>query len=211
MRLTGLAAPSVFTFATLPATAPAGKTVWLSDIGNAIIGASPVAATGSLWQFDGVWRPVSGRVTLAKLNTPITGLTNIEAVSAQILLPAGFLRVSDRLSVEYTVTKSGTTDSALALIRIGTAGTTADTTVNLGTVLAAGSVYGRFMSTIRIEAATTAQLLGGSGGLISGVSATPAAATIANISNALYINFGARSNSTNDTVGLADITLSLVR
>lgn len=206
-------APISVAFAGLPAAAPIGQEIWLSNIGNAIMGASPVAATGSKWFFDGsIWRPAGGRVRLATLDTAIVGLTNSEVVSAQLLLPAAFFRVGDRLRVEFTMTKSGTTDTGLIRKRIGTAGTTADAIMGLGTALSAAQQSGRFFGDFRIESATAIQVLCSSNAIDGGTaSALPAATTIANISNALYVDFGAVSNSTNNTVGLSDIVLTLFR
>jgi len=201
-----------YTWATMPASYQVGQPVWISDIGDAVMGASPVAATGSLWAFNGtIWKPVSGRVTLAKLNTPITGLTNSEVVSAQLLLPAGFFKVGDRLEAMMSFEKSGTTDTGSMHIRMGTAGTTADTELNtIAAITAANRVF-RGQYEFRVEAATTIARLNTLAGSFGGSASAAADVTIANISNALYINFGVVSSSTNDTVGLRDIVLTLIR
>lgn len=201
-----------YTFATLPATYAVGQPVWVSDIGNAVIGASPAAATGSLWAFNGaIWRPVGGMVTLAKLIVPVTGLTNVEAISAQIQLPAGFLKVGDLLEPWVAVTKSGTTDTGTFILRVGTAGTTADTAVYSTVQLSAANLFHRGLFGFSITAATTASVQNPTTGVVFPVATNPSDVTIANISNALYVNFGATSSSTNNTVGLRRIDLRLYR
>jgi len=95
-----------YTFAALPTTYAIGQPVWVSNIGRETMGASPVAATGSLWTFDGaVWEPSGGTVLLSKLDVAVTGLTNSEVVSGRIQLPAAFLRTYDRIRFRVGLTK----------------------------------------------------------------------------------------------------------
>jgi len=201
-----------FSFAGLPVSYPVGALVWVNNIGDAVMGANPVAATGSLWYFNGaIWKPASGRVTLAKLNTAITGLTNSEAVSAQLLLSAGFLRGGDRLEMMISGTKSGTSDTGGVRIRMGTAGTTSDTALVSSTMMVAGNLSARGKFEFRLTAATTVAPLSLATGVDGGSANAFSDVTITNISNALYINFGMVSSSTNDTTGLRDIVLTLIR
>lgn len=191
-----------FTWATKPATYPTGQPIWISNAG----------AKGSAWIFDGTrWKPLNNQTLLASMDVAVTGLTNVEAVSFQYLMPAGLLYVGDRLRVNFSVTKSGTTDTCLARIRIGTAGTTADAALGTGTVLAAASQFGAFSADFRIESETTVQMLCRTDAVLGGAAtAIAAAVAIANISNALYVDCGAVSNSTNNTVGLIDVQLWLI-
>lgn len=203
-----------YTFATLPATYAVGQPVWVTDIGRATIGASPVAATGSLWVFNGtVWAPVGGRLLLAKLDVPVTGLTNVEAVSGQILLPAAFLKVSDRIRYRLGMTKSGTTDSGVSRLKVGTAGTTSDTTVIGPTSMSATQLQAGFEYDIKILSATAWRVTSRNDLGVGGAStaAAPVDITIANISNALYLNVGATSSSTNNTVSIIDAQIELIR
>lgn len=203
-----------YTFAMLPATYAVGQPVWVSDIGRAIIGASPVAATGSLWAFNGTrWAPVGGQVLLAQLDTAVAGLTNSEVVSGQLLLPAGFLKAFDRIRFRIGLTKSGTTDSAAPRLRAGTAGTTGDAGVVTNTALPASQVHGSVEYDIKILTATTWQItsrsdLGVGGGTTNAI---PSAATVANISNALYLGVGATSSGASNTVGISDAQIWLIR
>lgn len=203
-----------YTFATLPAIYATGQPVWVSNIGRAVIGASPVAATGSLWTYNGtVWSPVGGEVLLAKMDTAVAGLTNSEVVSGQILLPAAFLKAFDRIRVRVGVSKSGTTDTAALRVRTGTAGTTGDTLVVGNTVLSAAQLHGSFEFDLKILTATSWQMtsrsdLGVGGGTTNGI---PSAVTVANISNALYLNVGAVSSGATNTVALTDVQFWLIR
>lgn len=203
-----------YTFATLPATHPVGQPVRVTNIGRAVIGASPVAATGSLWAFNGtVWEPVGGQVLLAKLDVPVTGLTNVEAVSGQIQLPAAFLKVSDRLRFRIGMTKSGTTDSGVPRFKVGTAGTTADTTVIGPTAMSATQLQAGFEYDMKLLSATAWRVTSRNDLGVGGAStaAAPVDITIANISNALYLNVGATSSSTNNTVSIIDAQIWLIR
>lgn len=203
-----------YTFAALPTTYAVGQPVWVSNIGRETMGASPVAATGSLWTFNGtVWEPSGGSVMLSKLDVAVTGLTNVEVVSGRIQLPAAFLRGYDRIRLRIGLTKSGTTDSGGLRFRIGTAGTTADTVIVAATVLSAAQLQGGYEFDIKILSSTSCVITSrndlGIGG--STTNPVPSPVTIANISNALYLDVGAVSSSTNNTVGISDAQIWLVR
>jgi hypothetical protein len=184
-------------FASLPAAAGVSGYIYrVTDVG---------ATPGILMISDGSrWKALNGRQRLATLGAAVTGLTNTESISLQVLLPAALLAVNDEIEVWETGAKSGATDTSTGRVRIGTAGTTGDADVNANAPLfaaAANRVGGGILS-FKIASATTAQKLGAQVGSYSGNAnvAEPAAVTISNVSNALYISFAHLSSSTNDTI-----------
>jgi hypothetical protein len=198
--------PSAFetvTWATKPAAPTTGRPFWISDAG----------ARGSAWFYDGArWKPVNNQCLLASMNTAVLGLTNSEVISFQYQTPAGLLQLKDCLMIRASLNKSGVTDTAAFRVRMGTAGTViGDTGVFSSTVLSAAQVQGGVIHELRIETATTVQPLArsdlGYGGGTTAAIIAPI--TIANVSNALFIDFAAVSNSTNNTVGLVSVEMWL--
>ncbi len=179
---------------------------------------SDAGVKGSTWRADGTrWKPVNGVATLASLDTTSSNIANSETIVFQYLMPAALLQLKDRLRLTFTMTKSGATDNGTVRIRIGTAGTTSDTQINsnAATVLGAAGRQIGVIADIRVESATTALLLGVSNGNPGYYSASTAggadnAITIANVSNALYVNVSVLSSSTNDTVAIRDVQLQLI-
>lgn len=201
-----------FTFATLPAAATVpGKKAIVTDVGPAV--------SGSEWVSNGTrWSPRGGILVLAQLGNPVTGLTNSEAISLQTLLPAGLMQTNDGLRIEMTVSKSGTTDGGVIAVRIGTAGTTADTAITgiSGNALAAGNQSSGFEYELKLTAATT-MLKVGSGTTTNGsysVASNTAVAAGTTISSAatnpLYVSLSATSSSTNDTLGIQSARIILL-
>lgn len=197
-----------YTWATKPASYAAGQPVFISD----------AAVHGSHWHYAGSrWRPVNGQVVLATLDAESAPVGNSETITLQYLFPAGSLQVADRLRLYYTLNKSGTTDQAVLNLRIGTGGTTSDTLVlNQTNAIAATSRSSGQVVDFRVDSATTIRkMVNGSATASAGYSnqsnsANPAAVTISNVSNALYVSIGILSSSTNDTVTLVDAALQLL-
>jgi hypothetical protein len=164
---------------------------------------------------DGVrWRPVSGCVTLNTLTTVSSNIANSETVVFQYQIPANVVQQYDSLRLWFTFTKSGTTDTGLVKVRMGTAGTTSDTQIFAATPLAAANRAGGWVLDFKLISATTIQQLASSntGAVIGyaqvGNPAIPAAVTITSaVANALYFNLTIAASSTNDTVALQDAHL----
>lgn len=184
-----------FTFATLP-SAPdyAGFRVFVSDIG----------INGSVWYSNGTrWLPVGGRVVLYRSTTPITFSTATETLMHQMQLPAGFLRVGDNLRYTSKLSKGGTSDVLGRNMRIGLAGTTADTLIYQSNLyITAANVVAYDRKDMYVKSSTL--LLRGS--MSAGASTygptNPAQPdqTIPDVSNSLYISlFAFFSTFTTDT------------
>lgn len=191
------------TWATKPASPVTGVPYFISDVG----------VKGSHWYFDGtLWQPVGGAVLLASMNTAVTGLTNVEVVTFSYQMPAALLQLKNRLRTVVTLSKSGTTDTGGLRVRLGTAGTTADTAIVTTTTMAASAQHAGVIMEHRVESATSVQILArndlGYGGTNTGAQSAPV--TVANISNSLFWDVGALSSSTNNTVGITDVQLWLI-
>lgn len=140
-----------------------------------------------------------------------------ETVVAQYEFAAGSLNLNDRLRIWSTFSKSGATDTGTINVKIGTAGTVADTTVYGGTAFNAASRTLGSINEFKIASATTAQHLGtdataplsGSYIGVNSSNAYPAAVTIPNISNALYLTVTVTPGATDD-IALEDLRLELL-
>lgn len=204
---------SCSTAASVFATAPAAGTVrCVSDIGVA----------GSLWIYSSTasrWKPVTGRVVLAKLPAAVAGITNSEQIVLQALVPnANVLRAGDEIRIEYELEKSGTTDTGQVIVRIGTAGTTGDTQITGtggATMAAANQAQGATYS-MKMQSATSIKKSGpgtGPQGSLQGgfTNAAAAATTITSAaSNALYVNVSMASGGATNTLTAHDVTIDLV-
>ena len=87
-------------------------------------------AANSLWESNGTrWRPVNGKAVIKTLPTEfsMSGTTAVKAF--ECILPAGSVKDGDTLQLRYTLGKSGTAETCQITVRLGAAGTTADTTL----------------------------------------------------------------------------------
>lgn len=194
-------------FASLPAAAGVSGQVYLvTDVG---------ASPGTLLISNGTrWKPVNGKASIRVLGPPIAGLTNVEAVSVQTALPAALLVVGDQIRIFTTASKSGTTDTGNYILRLGTAGTTSDTALlSSGLFNLADRAWGHILS-MKIASATSVQRSGpansnfGSYGAVA--TTIPAATTISNISNALFITVDMTSTSTTDTLTIQECEIEWI-
>lgn len=194
------------TWANKPASYPVGQSVFITNAGT----------KGSHWFFDGTrWKPVGGIASLASLETATGNIANSETNAFQYLLPAGLWQTGDRLRFTHTQTKSGTTDSAQVVVRIGTAGTTGDTAVLSRANLQGVNIQAGTVLDIRLESATSALVLSSSRAILgysnASITAFDAAVTISSAAaNALYVSVNINSNGTTDTTKLIDAQLQLV-
>jgi hypothetical protein len=199
------------TFAAKPAanTVPAGTIYRASDLGE----------NGAYIESNGTrWRLVQGEAALKTLGAATAAINNVETIVLQTLLPAGTWQQYDTIRVRLAMTKSGTTDTGQVTVRVGSAGTTADTAI-LGlsgfvVLTAAGRSTGVEFD-VKLLTATSAQKMGNNvagsssyGG--TGATAAANATTITDASaNALYVSVGIASSSTNDTVAMQSGVIQL--
>lgn len=189
------------TWANIPAAGTAGQMVYVSNAGT----------KGSMWLDDGTrWKPLNGMCLLASLDATSAAVGNAETIVFQYQIPANLLQTGDVLRFYLTYTKSGGTDLGTLRTRIGTAGTTSDTLVQDITASAATSRQHGFAFDIRLDSATTAQLMpsqrtsvGYSGSTSTTTVGITAATTISSAAaNSLYVSVGILSAGTTDTVSL---------
>jgi hypothetical protein len=205
----GVKVPGV-AYASLPAAAAgnAGKILRVTDIGP--------SGAGSLWISTGSrWVPLNGSVGLARAARQ-TGIGTGETLAMQALVPVGVLKVDDVLRLFFSLTKSGTTDQCTHRLRIGTAGTTADTQIWTGNILAAANQSGGFISEVSIISATSVQRMG-QGALTTGSysiasnTAAPAAVAISSAdSNPLYVSLFLLSTGATNTVAITSGQIQLI-
>lgn len=214
----------------MPAFAPsipyAGTGTWANKPAanavpaGAIYRATNVGDNGAYFESNGTrWRALNGEATLDLLGAAVSGIVNSETIVLQALLPAGSWQAGDTLSLKFTLTKSGNTDTGIATVRIGTAGTTADTAItgfSANAVFAASGLTGGWEYAIKLTDATNAQKVGNAGSASSayiggGTSAIPAATAITDSSaNALYVSLGVYSGGATNTVAITSGHIKLL-
>ena len=169
--------------------------------------------------------PIGGKRNLRLRNESILKSINTrvnvaagaaETIVAQYQFPAGFLKQYDRIRIYATFSKSGTTDTGVITFRVGTAGTAADTSVFTGNALNAASRVLGAIHDFKLASATTLQHCGTGGvgpmnGSYIGVNGTayPAAVTISDISNSLYLTVTVTPGATDD-IALEDMLFAFL-
>lgn len=204
--------PPTYAWANRPAanSVPLGTMVFMSDIGE----------NGRLFQSNGTrWLPSSSTARLAKLGAPVSGITNTAQIVLRALLPANAWQTNDTIGVHLMMGKSGTTDTGLVTVYIGTTGTTSDTAVTGLSALAvmiAANRSGGFDYEIKLLSATSAQRMGtiiatGAGSTAGATtSSVPSATTITDASaNPLYISVAIASGGATDTISVQDAHIRL--
>lgn len=197
-----------FAFAALPlASACPGITARVSDVGG---------STGSLWVSDGVrWKPMNGSVQLHVAPSRATMRGTGEVILGGVLVPAGVFQNRDRLELKMSFSKSGTSETATAKLRVGTAGTTSDTLIVSSSLLATTNISAESKLKYRRESATSIQKLGNSatftgveGAVTTG--AFPAANTVANMdTSGVYFSIIGSMSGTVEVFALEDFEVIL--
>lgn len=200
-----------YTYATLPsAAANSGAMARITDIGP--------ATAGSLWLSNGtIWKPATGRIVLSTLAARFNRAAGLgEAIAFQYQMPAAFLNVLDRLRINASYSKAGTTTTCTWAVYIGPLGTTGDPALTgmSGSVLSAANRSVGVISDLVVRSATTITKQGSgtttAASYAAAVSTAFAAATaISNISNSLYITLTISPGATDD-VALEDCFLEYI-
>lgn len=143
--------------------------------------------------------------------------SSAETIVAQYQLPAGYLRQYDRLRLWSTFSKSGSTDTGTVNFKVGTAGTTADTTIYGGTAFNAASRTLATINDFKISDATHIQHCGNNANTpligsyigVNSSAAYPSSVAISNISNSLYLTVTVTPGTTDD-IALEDFRLEYI-
>lgn len=193
-----------FTWAALPSAASnAGLMVRVTDIG----------AFGALYVSNGArWRAVNGAATLASLGASVSGIGTTEQIVLQAFLPAGSWQANDILRINnLSLGKSGTTDGGRVTVRVGTAGTTADTAItglSAFSSLTATQLSSGYAFDVKLVNVTSALKVGNNASnstAFSGGNTTAAAAatTISDSSaNGLWVSVSLSSTGSTNTVSI---------
>lgn len=194
------------TWANRPSTPPNYTPYYATDIGE---------KGTQLIYFGSRWYVQNGSGSLKTLGAAVTGIANSETIVLQTLIPAGAWQTNDTVRLWFGVTKSGTTDTAIYSIRVGTAGTTADTAItgySAGTLLIAANRTYSNAADIKLVAATSAvKPASGFPTTGAGNTAESAATVISDVSaNPIYVSLTIRSSGTTDTVGITTGSIQLL-
>lgn len=185
---------------------------------------------GSRWRADGVqWNPMAP-VTLLQTLGGVAGTADTTERLAntttsnptQVLLPAGLINANNRrFRIYWAASKTGTVDTATIRIRMGTAGTTADTVIATA-ILAATNQSGHGMWEFQRASATTLQyntqdpLQAGTAAALSSGNTTASSAWPANVTvssmdtNALYITGTLQMTTGAETPTLRSLVIELL-
>jgi hypothetical protein len=209
-RRTGIAGGVIeTTWANRPSSANASQLYLFTDVGESC----------SLWRYaGGRWRALAGQAMLRRA-VPVSGIATAETIVMQSLLPAGSWQIGDEIRLRIAGAKSGATDVGSVTVRVGTAGTTADTAVTglsafqlmAGTQRGYGVEFG-----VCLVSATSAQKVGvnanGNGSYSTSTATAVAAATAITdaSSNALWISLGLLSAGATDTLSLQSGSIQLI-
>lgn len=212
MFLPGVSYAGSGTFAAKPAATavPAGTVYRASDVGE----------NGTWLESNGTrWRAFNGAAALKTLGNATGNIANSETIVLQTQIPIGAWQANDLIRIAFTGTKSGATDFLNATVRVGTAGTTADTAITgLSSYVALGGTNrsGGFIFDLKLVSATSVQRLGNAGAAATsyagGTNTTlPAATAVTDASaNALYVSLGIASSGATDTVSLQSCSIHLI-
>lgn len=160
---------------------------------------------GSLWHYSSSlsdWFPAAP----VKVYENTTLITGVAQTAAQILLAipmeANLLK-GKVFRVLYTTAKTGTTDTLSPQLRMGSAGTTADATIAAVNALVGANRSLGDESWFRMDTATSAVRLGGSGNTSWGAASTSAVAnaavTVGDVTATNYISIACTMSGTTDT------------
>lgn len=193
------------TWANLPAAASfQGRICRVSNLNNA------------LFESNGTrWKPVNGRALIGSIDTDVTMTGTTETVMFQKLFPAGALRNGDVLSLVYSIGKSGTSETTSVGIRLGAAGTTADTSLSaFGPMTTTNQSAGLWAEYSRVSATSVEKCgSGANNSAFVGPAATTlnAPVTVANMdSNAVYLSLTMAQSAAVETATLRRLRLELI-
>lgn len=197
-----------YAFNALPsASSYSGWVVKVSNVGG---------SAGSYWVSNGTrWMPLNGQtmVYLLPARATMSGVTEIVLGSA--LLPLGLMQNTDRVDLRVTVSKSATSETATLKLRIGTAGTIADTLITSSGTLAGATISLGVVLSYRRESATSLQKLGNGNSFTNGWSgsastAYPGPNTISSMdSSPIYLSITSQMSSTVEVAALEDFEVTL--
>lgn len=192
-----------------PTTVTPGVIVRFSDVGE----------NGALFTSNGVrWCAVQGQASLKFMAAASANVAASETIALQAFLPAGLWHPGDIIRIrDVSLSKSGTTDAGNVTVRVGAAGTTADTPITglsaLAVISAANQSYGGEFD-IRLVSSTSALRLGSvqaasfAGGAATAASAATAITSAA--ANGLFVSFGIASSGATNTVQMQSGQIQLI-
>ena len=199
------------TWSAKPSTAANGSLAFVTDVGEG----------GNYYQYSTAltrWRALNGVATIKDLGAPSANVAASETIVLQALIPAGAWQTNDVLRIYVDLSKSGTTDTGALAIRIGTAGTTADTAVfNLASYMAAATQSSGNIFDLKLLSATSVRRQGytstsnGHTYLGNSSNALDAAVTITSAAaNALYVSVSIASSGATNTVAMTGGQIQLI-
>lgn len=213
MNPTEPTARAAYTWAGKPAAAGrAGAEIRVSDVGAG----NPATGEGTVFVSNGTrWKPLNKETVLDAIDTANVGTavaTEQQLNATHALIPAGVIGDYDRLQVQISMAKNGTTDAATLRLRFGPLGTTADPVIATIAIAAANQSFGSVMAFKRLSA-TSLEQEGNGDASFTGASATaaPAAVAVSNMdSNGMYLSLTVQMGTGAEITTLRDYTLRLV-
>lgn len=196
-------APS-YTWASIPAASGTVRRVFLTDIGG-----------GTIWLSNGTrWYPENKSIIIYTTVADNPQTLGTAKVMAQNLIPAGLWQDRDKLRITYTYCKAAGTETCTHNFRLGTAGTTADT--SLGTTGAPGSTNVSVGNVIEFQRLSATSVRRNGTGVIGGMVGTSttafaAAVTVSSLdTNPMYMSLTSVSSANVEIYTLYDYRVELI-
>ncbi len=166
-----------------------------------------------------VWKPSSGRLTIAHeqglMASPIATITG--STGAQFTLPGGNVQIPAnlikedyRVEVESQVIRTGATATANANVRIGTAGTTADSRMGARSLAATTLTSLRSFDFAAFSTSTTAAVATVGQQINSGATTMADITTNINTAALMYVSFDISASNVADTFDLIGYRVTLI-
>jgi len=195
-----------YTWATLPsASAQIGQLAFVTDING-----------GTFFRSNGThWKPYNNIAVLKALGDRVTMTGTSEFILAQVALPAGIMQNGDNLRIRQSLSKSSTAETATLRLRLGTFGSTGDTTIWANASLATASISAGYDLSFKRKAAAEI-IKTGSGSTLqpfTGVSTAAYASpvTVANMdSSDMFLSLTCASSAGVETIALEDFVCELL-
>lgn len=199
-----------------PTSRNEGQVIRVTDVG--------MQSIGSMWQSDGVkWRPLTGRVTIAKgVGSAATPLATINAAgkislpnggmvqSGSLVIPANLLKVGMSIAFNFRLKHKGTSGAWSSAVRIGTANSNTDSSAFFLNGTATNDQDLWIFKEANISSATTLQTDSFAVPNSLTVGAFTDKNTQFNIANVMYLGVYIPSLSAGDSVDLLSYSVELV-
>ncbi len=164
------------------------------------------------------WKPLTNDQVIDGIDTRNVGVAGAGEqilTSTSVLLQSGLIAISDKLDLDLTASKTGSSESCILRVRLGPTRTTADALLTQITSMSGGSTSFANRLVFKRIGATQMQKMGNgdpAGGYNGpSVTALPGAVTIANLDSVgVYLSISAEMSGATEIPAIEDMRLKLL-